>query len=127
MWHAITPRIVTHDPDGLVAFLREVFGAEVDARSGGPSVVTIGDSRLMISGPEAREPFAAFLYVYVDDVDATFRRAVAAGVTVIEEVWDTPYGDRRGMFEDGWGNVWQVARITSPRPLPSASPPGSAR
>jgi PhnB protein len=47
----------------------------------------------------------AFLYVYVDDADATFRTAVAAGARAIEVPTDTPYGDRRGMVEDSWGNT----------------------
>ena len=41
------------------------------------------------------EIFPAFLYIYVDDADGTYRRALAAGAVSIEEPWDTPYGDRR--------------------------------
>jgi PhnB protein len=52
---------------------------------------------------------AAFLYVYVDDTDATYRGALAAGATALEEPADMPYGDRRGMVTDSWGNTWQIA------------------
>lgn len=66
----------------------------------------IGDSLLMVSGTGPREAFPAFLYVYVEDADATCQRALNAGAVLLEAVWDTPYGDRRGMVRDRWGNVW---------------------
>lgn len=108
-WHTITPRIVVEDPERFVAFLKRVFDARGDFESDAPSEITIGDSRLMISGAGARERFQAFLYVYVADAEATAKRAVAAGAVLVEKVWDTPYGDRRAMVKDPWGNVWQVA------------------
>jgi uncharacterized glyoxalase superfamily protein PhnB len=51
----------------------------------------------------------AFLYVYVPDTDTTYQRALAAGALSLEEPRDLPYGDRRGMVKDRWGNVWQIA------------------
>src|SRR5262245_8923465 len=108
-WHSVTPRIVVEDPVGLVAFLRRVFDATGDLRTEAPSQITIGDSMLMVSKAGARDVFPAFLYVYVPDAEATCRRAVEAGARSLEAVWDTPYGDRRGMVRDSWGNVWQVA------------------
>jgi len=70
----------------------------------------------MISGAGQREAFPAFLYVYVEDADSTWRLAVEAGAASLEEVRETPYGDRRGMLRDPWGNVWQVATpIARPR------------
>jgi uncharacterized glyoxalase superfamily protein PhnB len=108
-WHTITPRIVVEDPAGFIAFLKSVFDARGDFKGDAPSEITIGDSRLMISGAGQREKFPAFLYVYVADAEATAKRAVEAGAVLLEEVWDTPYGDRRAMVKDPWGNVWQVA------------------
>ena len=63
----------------------------------------------MVSTAGARQIFPAFLYVYVEDADETCQRALDAGTALLEPVWDTPYGDRRGMVSDPWGNVWQVA------------------
>lgn len=57
----------------------------------------------------ARDPIPAFLYVYVDDTDKTYERALQAGASSMEKPWDTPYGDRRGMVKDEWGNTWQIA------------------
>jgi uncharacterized glyoxalase superfamily protein PhnB len=108
-WHTVTPRIVTRDAAALVEFLKKVFDAHGDFRADVPSVIEIGDSRIMISGAEFRDVMTAFLYVYVDDADATYRRALGAGAVSLEEPRDLPYGDRRGMVKDRWGNVWQIA------------------
>src|SRR5438270_8159872 len=102
-WHTVTPRIVTDDVQGLVAFLRLVFDAAGDVPADRPAVIRIGDSNIMISGVGPRAATAAFLYVYVDDADATYRRALKAGAQSLEEPIDTPYGDRRGMVQDRWG------------------------
>jgi uncharacterized glyoxalase superfamily protein PhnB len=64
----------------------------------------------MVSGDDGlRDPMPAFLYVYVDDTDSTYRRAIAADATSLEEPADMPYGDRRAMVRDAWGNTWQIA------------------
>ena len=115
-WSTITPRIVARDAAGLVEFLRRVFDATGDFLEAAPSVVRIGDSQLMISEAGVRAPMTAFLYVYVADADATHRRAVAAGARTLEEPFDTPYGDRRSMVLDRWGNTWQIATHARPRP-----------
>jgi PhnB protein len=89
--------------------MRRASCATGDYRTSVPSEIRIGDSVIMISDAGERRPMTAFLYVYVDDADATFRTAIAAGARAIEVPMDTPYGDRRGMVEDSWGNTWQIA------------------
>ncbi len=108
-WHTVTPRVVVEDAAGFVAFLKRVFGAMGEFHAAAPSQIRIGDSLLMVSPATIREAFPAFLHVYVEDADATFQRALDAGAVSLEAVWDTPYGDRRGMVRDPWGNVWQLA------------------
>src|SRR5262249_2924515 len=108
-WHTVTPRIVVADPAGLVAFLKVVFEATGELERDALSQIKIGDSLLMVSRAGPREGFPAFLSVYGEDADATCRRALDAGAVSLEGVWETPYGDRRGMVKDPWGNVWQVA------------------
>jgi PhnB protein len=108
-WHSVTPRIVVHDPAMLVEFLKKAFGATGDFRSDIPSVIRIGDSLVMVSGVGPREPMPAFLYLYVDDIDTTFQRALEAGAVSLEVPTVVPYGDRRGMVQDPCGNVWQIA------------------
>ena len=108
-WHTVTPRIVVDDVQKLIEFLKQTFGATGEFRSAIPSEIRIGDSIIMVSGAGVRETMTAFLYVYVDDVDATYERALSAGATSLEEPQDMPYGDRRGMVRDEWGNSWQIA------------------
>jgi len=108
-WHTVTPRIVVQGAAGLIQFLRRTFNASGKVQSDRPSEIGIGDSVIMISDAGLRESIPAFLYVYVDDVDATYRRALDAGATSVEEPLDVAYGDRRGMVRDAWGNLWQIA------------------
>ena len=95
--------------DQAIAFLRTVFDATGNIEPGRPTDVHIGDSIVLVSSSTERAAFPVFLYVYVDDADAAHRRAVEAGAESIEEPLDTPYGDRRAMFRDQFGNVYQVA------------------
>jgi uncharacterized glyoxalase superfamily protein PhnB len=109
-WPTVTPRIFTPDVAGVVGFLKTVFDADGACRAEGPAEMRIGDSTIMVSdGGGEREPTAAFLYVYVQDADETYRRAIAAGAKSVEEAIDMPYGDRRAMVRDPWGNTWQIA------------------
>src|SRR4030095_10734818 len=90
-WPLVIPRIVAHDAKGLVAFLREVFGATGAYSAHRPAEMKIGGSIILVSDAGQLEPAAAFLYVYVKDTDQTYRRALAASATVIEEPSDQPY------------------------------------
>jgi uncharacterized glyoxalase superfamily protein PhnB len=102
--------MVVSDVIAAVSFLHTVFGATGEALEGRPSEVRMGDSVVLVSEAGPREPFPAFLYVYVDDVEACYHRALVAGAASVEEPSDTPYGDQRAMVRDAWGNVFQVAR-----------------
>lgn len=111
--HTITPRIVVDDVDAMVELLRHVFGATGEVHGDRPAMMRIGDSIVMVSGTGPRPATPAFLYVYVEDADATYRRAIAAGARSLEEPVDTSYGDRRAMVADRFGNVWQIATRAS--------------
>jgi len=108
-WHSVTPRLVVHDAAKLVEFLKQAFGATGDFRTDMPSVIKIGDSLVMVSSVAPRDAMPAFLYLYVDDTDATYHSALKAGAVSLEEPQDLPYGDRRGMVKDPCGNIWQIA------------------
>jgi PhnB protein len=111
-WHSVTPRLVVHDPALQVEFLKQAFGATGDFRTDRPSVIRIGDSLVMVSGVGPRDAMPGFLYLYLDAIDTTYQRALAAGAVSLEAPWDTPYGDRRGMVQDPCGNIWQIATPT---------------
>ena len=109
-WHTVTPRIITPKPEETVHFVKEVFRGQGEFHVNRPAEIRIGDSLIMISdGGGLREPVSAFLYVYVENVDETYQRAVEAGAETLELPSDQLYGDRRAMFKDPWGNLWQIA------------------
>jgi len=108
-FHSVTPRLVADDPAGLVRFLRDAFGASGDFATDAPAQMKLGDSIVMVSASGPREPTAAFLHLYVEDADATYRRALEAGAVSVEAPADMPYGDRRAMVKDPHGNDWQIA------------------
>ena len=114
-WGSVTPRVVAQDAKHLVEFLKKVFGATGEYQQDIPSVIRIGESLVMINEAGIRSPMSAFLYVYVSDTDATYRRALDAGARSLEGPSDMPYGDRRCMVEDKWGNTWQIATYMGER------------
>jgi uncharacterized glyoxalase superfamily protein PhnB len=101
--------MVVADAKAEVEFLRAVFGASGEVHPDRPAEIRIGDSVVMVTAAGEREPFPAFLYVYVDDADTAYRRALDAGASSVEAPLDTPYGDRRAMVRDRFGNVFQIA------------------
>ena len=109
-WPTVTPRIIVANPEGLVGFLKEVFGGQGEFHANRPAEIRIGDSLIMISsGDGLREFIPAFLYVYVENADETYHRALQAGAQSLEAPMDLPYGDRRAMVKDAWNNLWQIA------------------
>lgn len=109
-WHTVTPRLFVDDPRGLVTFLVEVFDAQGElSKDDSPTVLRIGDSNVMIGSTQWRAPTSSLFNVYVDDVDATYARALGAGATSLEEPADMPWGDRRAMIADPFGTDWQIA------------------
>ncbi|HEX4171585.1 MAG TPA: VOC family protein [Acetobacteraceae bacterium] len=115
-YHSLTPYLVVEGASRLIEFLEEVFDAEQKERFPAPgnlighAEVRIGDSVVMLGdahGPHM--PMPAMLYVYVDDVDATYQRALAAGATQVQPVADQFYGDRSGGVKDPCGNLWWIA------------------
>ena len=109
-WPAVVPRIVTTDVAGLVPFLRSVFGAEGKVLPDRPAEMRISDAIIMVSdGGGVRAAQTACLYVFVENADEAWRRAIRAGALTIEEPADMPWGDRRATVQDPWGNSWQIA------------------
>ena len=108
-WHTVTPRLLVEDAAKLVAFLKHAFGATGAFRNDGPSEIRIGDSIVMVGEAGVREAMRTFLYLYLDDIDAAYGRALEAGAITIEEPCDMFYGDRRATVRDPFGNIWQIA------------------
>lgn len=119
----ITPYLLYEDVAGAVAWLVEAFGFEEILRYSEPDGEVIhaelrhGDARLMLGDPgeEYRNPLrighvSQYVYVLVDDVDAHFERARAAGARILLEPTDQEYGDRRYDVEDCEGHRWMFAQ-----------------
>jgi PhnB protein len=88
----------------------EVFAARDDAGTVHHAKIRIGDAMLEMG--EAHGPFQPMppaLYLYVSDVDATYRRALEAGAVSMTEPRDQAYGDRMAAVKDPFGNIWFIA------------------
>jgi uncharacterized glyoxalase superfamily protein PhnB len=114
-YHTVTPYLVVADAEAQIDFLKKAFGAEEtfrhkdDKGKVSHAEVRVGNSMLMIG--QARDqwtPKPAMFYLYVEDVDAVYKRAVEAGGKPIHEPVDQAYGDRTGGVEDLLGNQWWV-------------------
>jgi PhnB protein len=100
----------------LMDFVKKALGAEEVARYESPegavlhARVRLGDSILEMGeahGPY--QPMPSMIYMYVDEVDAVYRRALAAGAQSMQAPADQPYGDRNAHVKDPCGNSWYIA------------------
>jgi PhnB protein len=115
-YHTVTPYLVVQGVVPLIDFLKRTFDATEIERHSQPdgtvmhAEVRIGDSVIMMGEAVGAHPLMpAMLYVYVPDVDATYRRAITAGATSVREPADQFYGDRSGGVLDACGNQWWMA------------------
>jgi len=112
----ITPYVTVREP-GFLDFLTRVFGAVETLQTRGTAggihrEVRVGNSMIMIgeAPPHGAVPSRPVeFHVYVEDVDAAFQRAIAAGATSLGEPADRPYGERAGFVRDAFGNHWFIA------------------
>jgi len=122
--HTITPQLVCANAAQAIEFYAKAFGAIELFRMPGPSgklahaQIKIGDSVLMLtdespecgsSGPKTLKGTPVSLYVYVEDADKAFDRAVSAGAAVKMPLADMFWGDRWGLLEDPYGHCWHIA------------------
>ena len=123
-YHSLQIYLAVEDASKAIDFYKEAFGAEETIRMPGPdgkvahAELQIGDSKLMLSDPfphsDVRPPAerggpTASIFMYVDDVDATFEQAQRAGAAVVSELEDMFWGDRFGTVADPFGHVWAMA------------------
>ena len=106
----VVPRLFTDDVAGLIEFLKVAFGAQGEQVQNRPTELVIGDSVIMIAdGGGLRQPTSSAFYLYVRNTDNVWARAIQAGATSYSEPENTPWGDRRAIVNDRWGNHWQIA------------------
>jgi PhnB protein len=115
-YHTVTPYLAVSDAQSLVDFMVKVFDAKEREMIRTPdgqirhAEIKIGDSIIMLGTTSATYGTAtATLYIYVDDADARYQKALAAGATSLREPADQFYGDRHGGVKDANGITWWIA------------------
>ena len=125
-FHTVTPQLTLDNAAAAIEWYKKALGAEEKGRATGPAgeimhaELRIGDSRVMLhdammgaKGPIGLGGSPAALWVYVEDCDALFNRAVSAGAKVLPgpmgQMQDQFWGDRSGTFTDPHGYNWTIA------------------
>ncbi|MBI3810443.1 MAG: VOC family protein [Nitrospirae bacterium] len=124
-FHAVTPALTVPDAGKAIDFYKRAFGAEERMRFPGPdgksimhAEIKIGDSIIFLGeehpemgcrGPQSLGGTPIGLYLYVEDTDHAFNRAVSAGAKAEMPVADMFWGDRCGQLTDPFGHKWWLA------------------
>jgi uncharacterized glyoxalase superfamily protein PhnB len=123
-YNTLSPLLVVRGADQAIEFYKKAFGAEVRGIGRGPgnkvihAALKIGDSTLMLSdefpewhslGPQSFGGTGTTIHIYVENADAFFARAIAAGATAAMPMMDAFWGDRYGKLTDPFGHAWSVA------------------
>lgn len=123
-FRSVTPHLVCEGAAEALTFYQQAFGATELIRMPGPNgklmhaEIRIGDSVLMLAddfpeygsrGPRALQGSAVTIHLYVEDADALWNRALAAGATALMPLGDMVWGDRYGMLVDPFGHHWSIA------------------
>ncbi len=122
-YHSVTAYLTVDDAAAAIDFYKSAFGAEEVMRMPmgdkiGHADILVGDSHIMLAdefpdmdklGPKARGGATSSLMIYVENADAAFDQAVAAGATAIRPVEDQFYGDRSGWVKDPFGHEWTLS------------------
>jgi PhnB protein len=123
-YHTATPYLIVKGAGEALEFYKKGLGATEIMRMPGPdgrvmhAEIKIGNSILMLAdefpemnhrGPKTLGGSPISIMLYVEDVDARFNQAVAAGAKVIRPLMDQFYGDRSGIVEDPFGHSWSIA------------------
>jgi uncharacterized glyoxalase superfamily protein PhnB len=123
--HTLTPHLVVKGASKAIEFYKKAFGAEEIGRMPGPdgksilhADLKIGDSHFFLvdefpemdcRGPQSVGGTPVTIHMYVEDVDAAFGKAVAAGAHVKMPLSDMFWGDRYGVLTDPFGHAWSIA------------------
>lgn len=124
-FHTVTPSLTIRNAAAAIEFYKQAFGAEELGRATAPdgqaiwhATLQIGSSRLMLNdefpemggrSPQALGGTPLSLFLYVEDTDAVFERAVAAGATALMPPMDAFWGDRFSKLTDPYGHEWSIA------------------
>jgi uncharacterized glyoxalase superfamily protein PhnB len=112
----VTPYLIVPDAAAQIDFMRKAFGAVETGRFATPdgrimhASVRVGDSPVMLGeATDEWKPMPCVLHLYVEDTDAAYATAIAAGARSLREPADQFYGDRAAGVVDDAGNQWWIA------------------
>jgi PhnB protein len=115
-YHSVTPYLAVQGVPKLINFLKQAFDAEERERMTTPdgrvshAEVKIGDSIVMMGEPTGEsKSMPGMIYLYLEDADAAYKRALEAGATSLRAPSDMFYGDRNAAVTDPVGNQWWIA------------------
>ena len=123
-YHTVTPYLSVRDAARALDFYKQAFGAKEVMRMNGPegkishAEIKIGDSIVMISeenstnelrSPQGLGGSTVSIFLYLDDVDPVFKKALSAGAKEIQPLADQFWGDRYGRLKDPFGHSWSLA------------------
>ena len=126
-FHTVTASLIVRNAAQAIEFYKKALGAEEIMRMAGPdgkighAELKIGDSIIFLTdesptmnckSPQTLGGTANSLYLYVEDVDTAFQRAIDAGGKVNMPVTDMFWGDRFGNFVDPYGHNWGISTHT---------------
>jgi PhnB protein len=123
-FHTVTPYLVVDDGAHAIEFYQQAFGAKEIMRMPGPdgkishAEIKIGDSIIMLGpaqastgvrSPQSLGSSTVSIFLYLEDVDSTFRKALSVGAKEAQPLADQPWGDRYGRLTDPFGHSWSLA------------------
>jgi PhnB protein len=125
-FHTATPYLIVRNAEGAIDFYKRAFGATELMRAVDPETkrirhaeIKIGTSPIMLTdespefpdwqSPQSRGGTPVHIYLYVEDADAVFKRAIDAGAKQLLPLQDQSYGDRSGGVTDPFGHIWYIA------------------
>ena len=115
-YHTATPYLAVQGVPKLMTFLRQAFNAEEREKMTTPdgrishAEMKIGDSIIMMGEPTGEsKSMPGMIYLYLEDTDAAYKRALQAGASSLREPTDMFYGDRNAAVTDPVGNQWWMA------------------
>jgi PhnB protein len=115
-YHTVTPYLTISGAADLIEFLKQAFAAREKERitqadgTISHAEVIVGDSVIMLGEPKgACKPMGGAFYLYVEEVDAVYLRALAAGADSAMAPADQFWGDRTATVHDRFGNIWHLA------------------
>lgn len=124
-YHSVTPTLTVRGAADALEFYKKAFGAQEIMRFPGPdgrtimhAEIKIGDSKIMLSdefpqmnclSPQSVGGASSGIFLYVENADAIFNKAVSAGAKITMPIMDAFWGDRCGVIEDPFGHKWTIA------------------